>query len=249
MRNGTGYYRYNSVDDFINGAAPESFAITYGFNGVKDPSADVIFNQIGVYLQDDWNISRLFKLTYGIRLDEMIFDNSSLLRNEAIYEKDFGGKHIDTGLWPGNQLQVSPRLGFNWDVLGNKTLTVRGGSGVFTGRLPLVFFTNMPTNANLVQNSVQFKTTYENGVPVSHDPRLDRLAGGMITDMDKVIEMFDLPTTNKKHTASSKISGVASDFRMPQVWKTSVGVDYRLPVGFPMYVSGEFIYICEISIR
>ncbi len=243
MRNGTGYYRYYSVDDFINGAAPESFAITYGFNGEKEPSADVIFNQIGIYLQDDWNISKNLKVNYGIRLDEMIFDNSSLMRNDAIYELDFGGRHIDTGLWPGNQLQVSPRVGFNWDVLGNKTLTVRGGSGIFTGRLPLVFFTNMPTNANLVQNSVQFKTTYKDGVPVSHDPRLDQLAGGMITDMDKVIEMFDLPTTNQKHTASSKISGVASDFRMPQVWKTSVGVDYRLPVGFPLYVSGEFIYM------
>ncbi len=243
MRNGTGYYRYNSVDDFINGAAPESFAITYGFNGVKDPAAEVVFNQLGIYLQDEWNITRKFKLSYGIRLDELFFDNSALSRNNAIYELDFGGKHIDTGLWPKNQLQVSPRVGFNWDVLGDKNLTVRGGTGIFTGRLPLVFFTNMPTNANLVQNSVQFTTTYKNGVPVSHDPRLDQLAGGMITDMDEVINKFGLPTTNEHHTASSKISGVDSDFKMPQVWKSSVGIDYRLPVGFPLYVSGELIYM------
>lgn len=243
MRNGTGYYRYNSVDDFINGAAPESFAITYGFNGEKNPSADVVFNQIGIYLQDEWNITKRFKFSYGLRLDEMIFDNGALTRNNAIYELDFGGKHIDTGLWPKNQLQVSPRAGFNWDVLGDKKLTVRGGTGIFTGRLPLVFFTNMPTNANLVQNSVQFMTTYKDGVPVSHDPRLDQLAGGMITDMNEVINKFNLPTTNEKHTAGNKISGVDSDFRMPQVWKTSIGVDYRLPVGFPLYVSGEFIYM------
>lgn len=243
MRNGTGYYRYNSVDDFINGAAPESFAITYGFNGVKDPSADVVFNQIGVYLQDEWNITKRFKLTYGLRLDEMIFDNSALERNNAIYDLDFGGRRIDTGLWPKNQLQVSPRVGFNWDILGDKSLTLRGGTGIFTGRLPLVFFTNMPTNANLVQNSVQFKTTYKNGVPTSADPRLAQLAGGMITDMDEIINKFNLPTTNENHTASNKISGVDSDFRMPQVWKTSLGLDYRLPVGFPLYVSGEFIYM------
>ncbi|MDE6278041.1 MAG: TonB-dependent receptor [Muribaculaceae bacterium] len=244
MRNGTGYYRYNSVDDFINGAAPESFALTYGFNGEKEPSAKVVFNQIGIYLQDEWNINRLFKLSYGIRLDELMFDNGALERNNAIYDLDFGGKHIDTGLWPKNRMQVSPRLGFNWDVLGDKNLTVRGGTGIFTGRLPLVFFTNMPTNANLVQNSVQFKTTYDkSGVPVSHDPRLDQLAGGMITDMDQVISMFGLPTSNEKHVASSKISGVDADFKMPQVWKTSVGVDYRLPVSFPLYVSGELIYM------
>ncbi len=243
MRNGTGYYRYFSVDDFLNDRAPESFAITYGFNGKKEPAAEVIFNQIGFYLQDEWNITRQFKLSYGLRLDEMIFDNGSLERNNAIYELDFGGKHIDTGLWPKNQLQVSPRVGFNWDVLGDKSLTVRGGTGIFTGRLPLVFFTNMPTNANMVQNQVQYKTTYENGAVKSSDPHLAQLAGGMITKVDDMIKKFDLPTTNTNHVASSKISGVASDFKMPQVWKSSLGIDYKIPVSFPLYISGELIYM------
>ena len=144
MRNGTGYYRYYSVEDFLNGAAPESFALTYGFNGEKEPNAQVTFNQLGIYLQDEWNISKKFKLTYGVRLDELMFDNSDLARNKAIYALNFGGQHIDTGKWPANRMQVSPRVGFNWDVLGNKSLRVRGGTGIFTGRLPLVFFTNMP---------------------------------------------------------------------------------------------------------
>ena len=121
MRNGTGYYRYNSVDDFLNDRRPESFAITYGFNGVKDPNAEVAFNQFGLYLQDDWNITRNFKLSYGIRLDEMVFDNDALVTNTAIYDYDFGGRHIDTGKWPKNQLMLSPRVGFNWDVKGDRT--------------------------------------------------------------------------------------------------------------------------------
>ena len=244
MRNGTGYYRYFSIDDFLNDRAPESFALTYGFNGEKEPAAEVKFNQIGFYLQDEWNINRNFKLSYGLRLDEMIFDNSCIERNNAIYDIDFGGRHIDTGLWPKNQLQVSPRVGFNWDILGDKSLTLRGGTGIFTGRLPLVFFTNMPTNANMVQNSVQFKTTYNgDGTVKSSDPRLAQLAGGMITNMDEIIKKFNLPTSNDNHVASSKISGVKSDFKMPQVWKSSVGVDYKLPVSFPLYVSGELIYM------
>jgi len=245
MRNGTGYYRYNSVDDFINGAAPESFALTYGFNGEKEPRAEVVFNQIGIYLQDEWNINPRLKFNYGIRLDELIFDNGALQRNNAIYDLDFGGRRIDTGLWPKNRMQVSPRAGINWDILGDKSLVLRGGTGIFTGRLPLVFFTNMPTNANMVQNSVTFKTSYKNGVPVSHDPRLDQLKGGMVTDMDEVIRMFNLPTSidDGSHVASSKISGVDADFKMPQVWKSSVAVDYKLPVGFPLYVSGEFMYM------
>ena len=245
MRNGTGYYRYNSVDDFLNDRRPESFAITYGFNGVKDPNAEVAFNQFGLYLQDDWNITRNFKLSYGIRLDEMVFDNDALVTNTAIYDYDFGGRRIDTGKWPKNQLMLSPRVGFNWDVKGDRTLTVRGGTGIFTGRLPLVFFTNMPTNANFVQNGVTFQTTYTKGtqIPESYDKRLDQFVGGMITNVDEMISKFNLPTTNEKFVASEKIAGVDPDFRMPQVWKSSIGVDYKLPVSFPLTVSGELIYM------
>jgi hypothetical protein len=57
MRNGTGYYRYASVDDFINQAAPRDFALTYGYDGELNPTAEVAFNQFGVYLQDDWDVN------------------------------------------------------------------------------------------------------------------------------------------------------------------------------------------------
>lgn len=242
MRNGTGYYRYNSLDDFLNGAAPESFALTYGFNGNSSPNAQVTFNQFGFYAQDEWNVNNRLKLTYGIRFDNLMFDDKDIQRNDAIYDIDFGGKHIDTGKWPDARMQFSPRVGFSWDILGDKSLKLRGGSGVFTGRLPLVFFTNMPTNSNMVQNSVTFKTSYENGVATGHDSRLDQLAGGMVTDMNEIINKFGLPTTIEKHVAGNKISGVVDDFKMPQVWKSSIALDYQVPVSFPLTVTGEFMF-------
>jgi len=247
MRNGTGYYRYSSLDDFLNGAAPETFAWTYGYNGVSDPKAQVTFNQIGFYAQDEWNIRPNVKLTYGIRFDDLIFDNSDLQRNDAIYDLDFGGKHIDTGKWPKSRMQISPRVGFVWDVFKDNSLKVRGGTGIFTGRLPLVFFTNMPTNSNMVQNAVVFGTKYENGIAVSHDSRLDQLAGGMITNVDGAIKKFGLPTTIENPVAGSKISGVKDNFKMPQIWKTSLAVDYQLPTPFPLSVTGEFIYNKNIN--
>ena len=247
MRNGTGYYRYSSLDDFLNGAAPETFAWTYGYNGVSDPKAQVTFNQIGFYAQDEWNIRPNVKLTYGIRFDDLIFDNSDLQRNDAIYDLDFGGKHIDTGKWPKSRMQISPRIGFVWDVFKDNSLKVRGGTGIFTGRLPLVFFTNMPTNSNMVQNAVVFGTKYENGIAVSHDSRLDQLAGGMITNVDDAIKKFGLPTTIENPVAGSKISGVKDNFKMPQIWKTSLAVDYQLPTSFPLSVTGEFIYNKNIN--
>lgn len=113
MRGGTGYYRYRSLDDFLSGAAPETVGIAYGYNGDTNPTAQVQFNQYGLYVQDEWNVTDNFKLTGGIRFDNISFDNDDLMRNNAIYELDFGGKHIDTGAWPNSNIQISPRIGFS----------------------------------------------------------------------------------------------------------------------------------------
>ena len=176
MRNGTGYYRYSSVDDFINGAAPEVVCLTYGYGGETEPAARVTFNKAGIYAQDEWNATQRFKLTYGLRLDGLFFVNSDLMTNQAIYDLDYNGRHIDTGKWPKAQITASPRIGFNWDILGNKTLKLRGGTGLFAGRLPLVFFTNMPTNSGMVQYQAQInsKNASERGFT------MNEFAGGQV---------------------------------------------------------------------
>ena len=249
MRNGAMYYRYAITDeqniiDVLNGT-PESFAITYGWNGNLNPNAQVTFNQIGAYVQDEWNVNDKFKLTLGIRLDDLVFDNSDIATNKAIYEYNFrNGLKIDTGKWPNNHVQVSPRIGFSWDVLGDKSLKVRGGTGLFQGRLPLVYFTNMPTNAGLVQNSVQFKSKWNNGQLVSKNELLNQFNGGMITDVATAIDKLGLQKelTDDKHVAGSTMSGVDPDFRMPQIWKTSLAVDWQVPVNFPFTVTAEGIF-------
>ena len=250
MRNGTGYYRYRSIDDFLNGAAPETFALTYGYNGETNPAAQVRFSQIGLYVQDEWNIVQNFKLTAGIRFDEILFNDDDVMRNNAIYELDFGGKHIDTGKWPGAKLQVSPRVGFVWDVLKDNTLKVRGGTGLFAGRLPLVYFTNMPTNSGMVQNAVSIVTKYnDDGTIASRDPRLDLLKGGMITDVNQMIETLGLPTTISPEEGQrpSAVAGIDPDFKMPQVWKSSIAVDYQFPTTFPLSITGEFMYTKNVN--
>ena len=249
MRNGTGYYRYNSLDDFLTGKAPETVAITYGYDGELNPAARVRFSQIGVYAQDEWSATERLKLTYGLRMDTIIFNNDDLMRNNAIYELDYAGKHIDTGAWPTTKVQFSPRVGFSWDVLGNKSLKVRGGSGLFAGRLPLVFFTNMPTNSGMVQNVAAISTSYKDGVP-SPDALLQHFAGDMITDVDALVAKLNkldpkkFPTTISPEDGvlPSQIQAVDPKFKMPQVWKTSLAVDYQFPVSFPLTLSGEFIY-------
>jgi len=258
MRNGTGYYRYNSMTDFISGAAPEVVCLTYGYNGENSPAARVRFNKLAFYAQDDWNITDKWKLTYGLRFDGLFFTNSDLMTNKAIYDIDYNGRHIDTGKWPSSTLTVSPRIGFVYDVFGDKSLKVRGGSGFFIGRLPLVFFTNMPTNGGMVQYQAQLNANnlakrYPNGEYSMKD-----FAGGLVVDANgkPTVEalkqkLFDMgyPSTVKPEdgTVPSAISAVDSKFKMPQVWKTTLAVDYTVPVSFPLSVTVEGIYAKMIN--
>ena len=249
MRNGTGYYRYSSVDDFISGAAPEIVCLTYGYNGESSPAARVQFNKAGIYAQDDWQVTDKFKVTYGIRFDGLFFNNSDLMTNQAIYNLDYSGRHIDTGKWPSSNLIISPRVGFTYDVFGDKTLKVRGGSGLFSGRLPLVFFTNMPTNGGMVQYQAQINAASAQKNKFS----MNEFAGGLVTDAngkattaalyDKLVSL-GYPSTVKPEdgTIPSSISAVDPDFKMPQVWKTSLAVDYIIPVSFPLSVTVEGIF-------
>jgi hypothetical protein len=249
MRNGTGYYRYASIDDFLNQAAPRDFALTYGYDGEQNPAAEVAFNQFGLYVQDEWNVNPDFKLTYGVRADYLKYADN-VLRNNAIYELDFGGKKVDTGEWPASNVQFSPRVGFTWDVTGDQTLKLRGGTGIFAGRLPLVFFTNMPTNSGMVQGSYAAVTRYDaDGNVTSADPVLATLAGPMITDVDEMISQLGLPNTitPEDGVLPRDVNGIDPDFKMPQVWKTSLALDYDLPVSFPMSATIEGIYTKNIN--
>ena len=266
MRNGTGYYRYLSVDDFINGAAPEVVCLTYGYDGETKPAARVQFNKAGIYGQDEWNISDKFKLTYGLRIDGLFFNNKDLMTNNAIlalnyYDKDGNVRNIDTGKWPNNSITFSPRVGFVWDVLGDKSFKVRGGTGLFSGRLPLVFFTNMPTNGGMVQYQAQIgpSINYKN-LPATVKEKygsigeiLDTFTGGLVTDANghatiaalqqKLFEMgYPSTVTPDDGTVPSAVNGVDPKFKMPQVWKSSIAIDYSLPVSFPFTVTAEAIF-------
>ena len=241
MRNGTGYYRYMSMDDFMNGAVPETVCLTYGYDGNENPAARVRFHKVGVYAQDEWTPNEKFMLTYGVRLDGLFFSNQDIMTNNAILALDYNGKHVDTGLWPSGKISVSPRVGFTWDIFGDKSFKFRGGTGLFSGRLPLVFFTNMPTNSGMVQMNAKIQ---------AGDPLLSEFDNKFITDRNELknylnqldTERFPLSISPEDGVVGSSFAAVDRKFKMPQVWKTSVALDYAFPTSFPMSITGEFIF-------
>ena len=251
MRNGTGYYRYKSVDDFINGAAPEVVCLTYGYNGEEQPAARVRFYKAGLYAQDDWNVSESFKLNFGLRFDGLFFNNADVVTNNAIlaldyYDENGNLRKIDTGKWPSASITVSPRVGFNWNVFDDNSLKVRGGTGLFSGRIPLVFFTNMPTNSGSVQYQAKIG-------PAGDSVDMNNFAGGLVTDAngkatiaalrDKLVTLgYPYSYEPKDGVLPSSIAAVDPDFKMPQVWKTSLAFDYNIPTSFPFSVTAEGIF-------
>ena len=254
MRNGTGYYRYKNLQDFLTGATPEVVCLTYGYDGEKNPAARVRFNKVGLYVQDEWQATDNFKITAGVRFDGLFFDNRDLMTNNAILELDYydrngNVRNIDTGKWPSANVTVSPRVGFTWDVLGNKSLKVRGGTGFFMGRLPLVFFTNMPSNGGMVQYQAQVNAKNAEKMGFS----MDVFKGGLVTDangkattqalLDKLVNL-GYPSTIKPEdgTVPSSIAAVDPNFKMPQVWKTSLAIDYAFPTSFPFTITAEGIF-------
>ena len=247
MRNGTGYYRYRSLNDFLTGAAPEVVCLTYGYDGEPNPAARVRFHKAGIYGQDEWQVNDAFKLTAGLRLDGLFFDNQDLMRNQAIYDLtymvDGEERHIDTGKWPSSSLTVSPRIGFSWNVLGDNSLKFRGGTGLFSGRLPLVFFTNMPTNSGMVQYQAKLNGDGLNG---GSKVDMNNFAGKILKREDLLKKLLELGYPNQispeDGTLPSEISAVDPKFKMPQVWKTSLAVDYSFPTSFPFTVSAEGIF-------
>ena len=274
MRNGLGYYRYKTLDDFLNGGTPEIVALTYGYNGEQNPTARVQYSKVGIYLQDEWQASRNLKLTYGLRLDNLFFDNGDLMSNQAIYDLDYNGRHIDTGKWPSSKVIFSPRVGFSWDVFGDQSFKLRGGTGLFSGRLPLVFFTNMPTNSGMVQYQAVLNASntigkvennkfvpdkgYENyvgkyTVDAKGKAHIDmtQFNGGLVSENGQAsrqallnkLASLGYPTTISpdQGTVPSSICSVDPNFHMPEVWKTSLAVDYVVPVGFPLTITAEGI--------
>ncbi len=123
--------------------------------------AETHVGQLAFYIQDEWNVTDNFKLTYGIRADKPLYFETRDLVQENIDRK--GGLLAEGGTYapdiqyfdengdaiflnsldlPDNGILWSPRLGFNWDVKSDQSLQIRGGSGIFSGRFPFVWVGN-----------------------------------------------------------------------------------------------------------
>ncbi|MCK7538219.1 MAG: TonB-dependent receptor [Marinilabiliales bacterium] len=88
--------------------------------------------QLGLYAQDEYQVASNFVVTGGLRFDLPVFPEKP--EANAAFNAEYASQGVATGVLPKTRIMVSPRIGFNWDVFGDKSMQIRGGTGLFTGR-------------------------------------------------------------------------------------------------------------------
>ena len=244
MKYGAGYYRHASYDDFLQKKAPVAFAMSWSLTGEDRALSDVTYNRLSAYAQDEWQLNPRLRMLLGVRMDMPMYTNHRY-ENPSVANLDFNGKKLNTGEWPGNAVMLSPRVGFNYDVTENGDLRFRGGTGIFTGRFPLIFFSKMQEGSGMLQTSVQITN--------AANPLLQYLAGGVRTPQQVLGEVVpNLPEEQKKlfpaqPGAVSNLITVDKNFKMPQVWKTTLALDWEAPLGFDNLFTIEGTYAKDIN--
>ncbi|MEP7277306.1 MAG: carboxypeptidase regulatory-like domain-containing protein [Bacteroidota bacterium] len=231
MAGSQGYYVYGSLDDFTNNRAPKLFSLNYSLI----PGADAVFSanlkvgQLGLYVQDEVNINPRFKLTYGVRVDRPIYPEQPLenpaITSLSLYDKSGNLTHYNGGKWPTPSWLFSPRAGFRWDVDGDKSMIIRGGTGVFTGRIPFVYLTNEPSSSGMYTFGSLVTSNLQNYLfnPDSHayNPFYN-------TSPDPAL----FPTKAGSVAPSGGFALIDPNFKYPQVWRTNLAVERQLGHGW-----------------
>ena len=238
-------YVYNSLADFYTDAndflanpnrttSPVTlrrFQVRWmNIPGLEKPTQPLKVWYTGIYAQDEWRVNPKLKLTAGIRFDvpffgETGFDNSVA---DALTFRDEAGNPVqyDTAKLPDASILWSPRVGFNLDVTGAKRTQVRGGTGVFTGPPAYVWISNQIGNTGVLTGFEQRDNT--NTRPFNPDPNHYK------------------PTSVTGAPASSfELALTDPDFKFPQVWRTNLALDQKLPYGVTGTV--EFLYNKDVN--
>ncbi len=235
--------------DFLDGIGATTFATLDNFRARTDPSDSTNFydlnalvgsgpfvgekievGQLAFYVQDEFQMSDQFKLTYGLRVDRPIYftepvDNP-FSRAMILLDENGDPETVDQSKLPDASLLFSPRVGFNWDVNADRSLQFRGGTGIFTGRLPFVWIGNNISNPGPNPNLFGFfGGLAEADVPASHET--DDGSGRLVPGRSILKQSFFL-------------NAMVDDFKWPQVWTTDIAVDKELGGGWLGTL--EFLY-------
>lgn len=253
IRNNFGYYQADSLSQFLVEGDPIMSEFERSFSQVdnetgdeSDAIADFSMFQVGLYIQDEFQVTDNLRLTGGLRVDVPFFvddqPENEDFNNTTIPAIEAAGYDLQgarTGSFIESQLLFSPRFGFNWDVYGDQATQVRGGLGVFTSRLPLVWLGGAYNNYGF--NIGEVRLNSNDGDEIIFESDINSQPPGEVN------------VNNPE--PSGQVDLFAEDFRLPQVFKANLAVDQRLPGGLIGTVEGLFtsdvnaVYYQNLNLR
>jgi hypothetical protein len=202
---------------------PSRFQYRYSaLPGAVDPMQVLKTQRIDIYGQDEYQATDKLKVTLGLRAAVIDIEPTSL-ENPAVTAMTFAnGEKLNTSVMPKTQVLWEPRFGFNYDVFGNKKTQLRGGSGVFTGRPPYVFISNQVGNNGVLTGYIDNDNKGTTKYGFTANP-----GQYYIPSTPTLPSTFDLAFTDE-------------NYKFPQVWKTNIAVDQKLPLGFIGTIEGIY---------
>ena len=223
-----GSYIYQNPDDFYAGVI-NRFRYGQGVEsvtGTKRWTPTFGAGQLGFYIQDKWEVFHNLDLTFGLRAD-LPYMGDKPTRNDEF--NDFArskGWDLITNQKIAVKPMWSPRLGFRWDTKGDHSLIVRGGIGVFTGRVPYVWLSNNFSNTGIQQMS--YNTTKTSGITPVYDVNKAITADPSLN-----------PTTPAQNAQTINVFN--KDFKFSQQLRLDVAADYKDPfVGINWTLEGIY---------
>ncbi|MBC7914855.1 MAG: TonB-dependent receptor, partial [Pyrinomonadaceae bacterium] len=208
INNINGRWTFNNISDYLTNKAPRQVQATYSrIPGEKSPAAEFKAAQLGFYFQDEIEVGDGLRVTAGLRFDVPVFGDKPLAN--PLIAASFPGYTTDRT--PSNKPLIAPRLGFNYDVLGNRSLQLRGGTGIFTGRVPFVWMSNQYGNSGMLFSAVDVLGTANPALRFIPDANNQSSAGA---------------GSNR-----AEVNVVTEDFKIPQIFRSNLAVDFKLPFG------------------
>ena len=230
-----GYYTYEATPEEVAagnwaavfGRSPRTFGITYGNNDAHSMfTSEMSTNQWSLYFQDNISWNERFRMSIGARFELPSYPSLKNNYNDGYYNQiDFGGRHFRTDNVPNASVSFSPRIGFNWDITGERKYILRGGTGLFVGRMPFVWLVSAVGNSGMGQTS--YWATQANGKSLPN----------FTTSQEDMLKQIGA-------TSSITIPGsptiLSEDLRMPKTWKASLEFDAKLPGDIDFTVEGIY---------
>lgn len=223
MRFGSSFYVFKSWSDFTSGALPANFGVTFSNTpGYAQAYPSFKFSQYTAYLQDEIAISTKLKIVAGFRVDKPTYPDP-MAEHPIIAGLTFGNNKYSTSTLPKSRLMLSPRIGFNYNIKEDRSMVLRGGTGIFTGRVPFVWIVGQAGDAGMVQTTMTYSGT---SVPGPFKPAVNAYYPATQPAIGTVV-----PGT---------FTIISNNFKMPQTWKTSLAFDAKLPWGLKGTLEGIY---------